>query len=99
MAVIAFRLRSSTPMSVMACTDTRTSSGAEHHSLFLFSDGSVWSCGRCDDSQLGLPDKHQAIKDDIVADPQRITFPNEDDGEAKIVQISAGTRCVAYVAP
>lgn len=32
--------------------------GGEHHSLFLFSNGEVWACGRCDGHEVGLPDAH-----------------------------------------
>lgn len=35
--------------------------GGEHHTLFLLNDGSVYGCGRCDGSELGLPDDHPEI--------------------------------------
>lgn len=38
-------------------------SGGEHHSLFLFDNGTVWACGRADASQLGLGAAHPAMKD------------------------------------
>jgi hypothetical protein len=38
-------------------------SGGEHHSLFLFDDGTVWACGRADASQLGLGAEHPAMKE------------------------------------
>lgn len=34
--------------------------GGEHHSLFLFDDGSVWGCGRQDAYELGVCDDHPA---------------------------------------
>ncbi|ODN74877.1 hypothetical protein L202_07179 [Cryptococcus amylolentus CBS 6039] len=34
--------------------------GGEHHSLFLFDNGEVWGCGRCDANELGLPSDHPA---------------------------------------
>ncbi|KAG9035920.1 hypothetical protein FRB95_010323 [Tulasnella sp. JGI-2019a] len=36
-------------------------SGGEHHSVFLLSDGSVYACGRCESSQLGLAADHIAV--------------------------------------
>ncbi|GAA5842643.1 hypothetical protein JCM11251_007749 [Rhodosporidiobolus azoricus] len=33
-----------------------------HHSLFLFSNGQVWACGRCDGHEVGLPDDHPEVK-------------------------------------
>ena len=38
-------------------------SGGEHHSLFLFDNGEVWGCGRCDGAQLGLGEEHPARKE------------------------------------
>ncbi|WVR09387.1 hypothetical protein IAU60_006454 [Kwoniella sp. DSM 27419] len=35
-------------------------SGGEHYSLFLFDNGEVWGCGRCDANELGLPADHPA---------------------------------------
>lgn len=32
--------------------------GGVHHSLFLFSNGEVWACGRSDGHEVGLPDGH-----------------------------------------
>ncbi|BGP01920.1 Guanine nucleotide exchange factor SRM1 [Rhodotorula toruloides] len=32
--------------------------GGVHHSLFLFSNGEVWACGRSDGHEVGLPDDH-----------------------------------------
>ncbi|KAM0746713.1 RCC1/BLIP-II [Meredithblackwellia eburnea MCA 4105] len=32
--------------------------GGEHHSIFLFSNGEVWACGRCDGSEVGLGPNH-----------------------------------------
>jgi regulator of chromosome condensation len=37
-------------------------SGGESHTLFRISDGSVYACGRCDDSQLGFGSDHPSIK-------------------------------------
>ncbi|KAL0247475.1 hypothetical protein I308_103540 [Cryptococcus tetragattii IND107] len=37
-------------------------SGGEHHSLFLFDNGEVWGCGRCDANELGLPEDHPAFE-------------------------------------
>lgn len=34
--------------------------GGEHHSLFLFDDGSVWGCGRTDGAELGICEDHPA---------------------------------------
>ncbi|GAA5862301.1 hypothetical protein JCM8547_007594 [Rhodosporidiobolus lusitaniae] len=33
-----------------------------HHSLFLFSNGEVFACGRCDGHEVGLPDDHEELK-------------------------------------
>ena len=35
--------------------------GGEHHSVFLFDNGEVWGCGRCDAHQLGLAEDHPAF--------------------------------------
>lgn len=35
-------------------------SGGEHHSLFLFDNGELWGCGRCDANELGLASDHPA---------------------------------------
>jgi len=37
-------------------------SGGEHHSLFLFDNGEVWGCGRCDAHELGLAEDHPAYE-------------------------------------
>lgn len=37
-------------------------SGGEHHTLFLFDNGQVWGCGRCDGKELGLSKDHPAYK-------------------------------------
>lgn len=37
-------------------------SGGEHHSLFLFDNGEVWGCGRCDANELGLSEDHPAFE-------------------------------------
>ncbi|WVQ83752.1 hypothetical protein IAT38_005896 [Cryptococcus sp. DSM 104549] len=34
--------------------------GGEHYSLFLFDNGEVWGCGRCDANELGLGEDHPA---------------------------------------
>ena len=34
--------------------------GGEHHTIFLFDNGEVWGCGRCDGSQIGLAKDHPA---------------------------------------
>lgn len=36
--------------------------GGVHHSIFLFDDGSVWACGRCDGHETGLGSDHPAMK-------------------------------------
>lgn len=36
-------------------------SGGEHHTIFLFNDGSVSGCGRNDSSQIGLGDDHELV--------------------------------------
>ncbi|TIC00011.1 RCC1/BLIP-II [Wallemia mellicola] len=38
-------------------------SGGEHHTLFLFDNGEVWGCGRCDGKELGLSKDHPAYKE------------------------------------
>jgi regulator of chromosome condensation len=35
--------------------------GGVHHSLFLFSNGQVWACGRCDGFETGLGAEHPAM--------------------------------------
>lgn len=35
--------------------------GGEHHSLFLFSNGEVWGCGRCDGFEIGLSVDHPGM--------------------------------------
>ncbi|TIB42685.1 hypothetical protein E3P86_00272 [Wallemia ichthyophaga] len=37
-------------------------SGGEHHTLFLFDNGQVWGCGRCDGKELGLSKDHPAYQ-------------------------------------
>lgn len=37
-------------------------SGGEHHSLFLFENGEVWGCGRCDANELGIAEDHPAFE-------------------------------------
>ena len=32
--------------------------GGAHHSVFLFSNGEVWACGRCDGNEVGLGANH-----------------------------------------
>ncbi|BEJ00382.1 hypothetical protein CcaverHIS631_0502390 [Cutaneotrichosporon cavernicola] len=60
-------------------------SGGEHHTLFLFSDGSVWGCGRADGYELGICDDHPAQeglkerKEEIRAEKQKIV----DERKAK----------------
>lgn len=36
-------------------------SGGEHHTLFLLNDGTVYGCGRCDGSELGLASDHPSM--------------------------------------
>ncbi|WVF67604.1 hypothetical protein IAT40_002362 [Kwoniella sp. CBS 6097] len=36
--------------------------GGEHHSLFLFDNGEVWGCGRCDANEVGLAEDHPAFE-------------------------------------
>jgi regulator of chromosome condensation len=51
--------------------------GGEHHSLFLFDNGELWGCGRCDANELGLADDHPAQeglkerRDQIKADKEQ----------------------------
>ncbi|GMK55925.1 hypothetical protein CspeluHIS016_0209810 [Cutaneotrichosporon spelunceum] len=53
-------------------------SGGEHHTLFLFSDGSVWGCGRADGYELGICDDHPAQeglkerKEEIRVEKQKV---------------------------
>ncbi|KAK4700239.1 regulator of chromosome condensation, partial [Phenoliferia sp. Uapishka_3] len=35
--------------------------GGVHHSVFLFSNGEVWACGRCDGHEVGLGSNHPAM--------------------------------------
>jgi regulator of chromosome condensation len=37
--------------------------GGEHHTIFLISDGTVYACGRCDGSELGLGLDHPTMKE------------------------------------
>ncbi|KDE04657.1 hypothetical protein MVLG_04955 [Microbotryum lychnidis-dioicae p1A1 Lamole] len=37
--------------------------GGTHHTLFLFSNGEVWGCGRCDGSEIGLGKDHPKMKE------------------------------------
>lgn len=37
-------------------------SGGEHHTLFLFDNGEMWGCGRCDGKELGLGKDHPAYQ-------------------------------------
>ncbi|WVO15614.1 hypothetical protein L204_103274 [Cryptococcus depauperatus] len=36
--------------------------GGEHHSLFLFDNGEVWGCGRCDANEVGIAEDHPAYE-------------------------------------
>jgi len=36
--------------------------GGEHHSIFLFDNGEVWGCGRCDANQIGIAEDHPAYQ-------------------------------------
>jgi regulator of chromosome condensation len=60
--------------------------GGAHHSLFLSSDGHVFTCGHSDAGQIGIP------KDDLttgqVCEPIPITHP--DSNVDPIVSISCG---------
>ncbi|SCV74000.1 BQ2448_6430 [Microbotryum intermedium] len=37
--------------------------GGTHHTIFLFSNGEVWGCGRCDGSEIGLGKNHPKMKE------------------------------------
>ncbi|ORY29674.1 regulator of chromosome condensation 1/beta-lactamase-inhibitor protein II [Naematelia encephala] len=37
-------------------------SGGEHHTIFLFDNGEVWGCGRCDAHQIGIAEDHPAFQ-------------------------------------
>lgn len=58
-----------------------------HHSLFLFSDGSLWGCGKIVEGEVGLSQDHPAMtaeakEEQCITEPVQIFFPptpTEDD--------------------
>jgi regulator of chromosome condensation len=36
-------------------------SGGDHHTLFLFDNGEVWGCGRCDSNEIGLAEDDEEM--------------------------------------
>lgn len=56
-------------------------SGGEHHTVFLLSDGRVYTAGRIDSSQLGLHSDHLRLKEakeanhDYISIPTRVLLP------------------------
>lgn len=59
--------------------------GGVHHSVFLFSNGEVWACGRCDGHEVGLGSEHP----EMIKSEERKREALEERAERQVVELDA----------
>ncbi|KAL8280155.1 hypothetical protein RQP46_007485 [Phenoliferia psychrophenolica] len=57
--------------------------GGVHHSVFLFSNGEVWACGRCDGHEVGLGANHP----EMVLSEERKEAALKERAAAQVVEL------------
>lgn len=67
--------------------------GGEHHTIFLFDNGEVWGCGRCDANQLGLSKDHPAQEglEQRRAEAKKEKQAKVDEAKKNLEKVQAGT--------